>query len=496
MSSGVAAVVPVIDEREAIGDVVAGLRIAGACCVVVVDGGSRDGSPETASGAGGLVVNEPRRGYGRACLTGAERAFLPGPDGHDHDVIVFLDGDGSCDPAELPNLLGALANADVVLGHRPARSTAAGAMPWHARFGNRLVARIVSVRSGRRVRDLPPFKVIRREVLERLGLDDERYGWTVQLVSRALVDPSIRVVEVPVAFHARRGGVSKVSGSSRASILAARAMVAVAMRETRPTPVVALMAKAPGRGHAKTRLAAGLGEAHTETLWTACLSDVAHAVYVGSRPARARAIVMLARDDDVAPVRRIIGPAWTPIVQHRPGLAAALGDVFLAAFDRGADRAIAVAADVPALPAAYVRDALATLGDPGSSAIIGPSSDGGYHLVGLRWRAAQRWLPAWIRRRIRARLARRVEIAFGGVPMGGATARETTMRALRRAGWRVQTVAGWPDIDTLADLRALADRLEDDGRWAPRTLAWVARHRTIIDTPPGAPARHQTEERP
>jgi glycosyltransferase A (GT-A) superfamily protein (DUF2064 family) len=493
VTAHVAAIVPVVDEQGAIGDVVDGLRAAGACCVFVVDGGSRDGTRDAAVAAGALVIDEAHRGYGRACLTGAERALKPGDEGHVHEAIAFLDGDGSCDPRDLPTLLAALADADVVLGRRPGSLLEAEAMPWHARFGNGLVAWLISRRSGRRVHDLPPFKVLRRGTLERLGLDDVGYGWTAQLVARTLDEPSIRVSEVPIAFRARRGGVSKVSGSWKASIRAGRAMVAVATRETRSKPVVALMAKAPGRGHAKTRLAADLGEEHTAALWTACLADVADVVYAGARSARVRAIVMLATPADLEPVGQIIGPNWTPIVQDRPGLAGALIEVFLAAFDQGADRAIAVAADVPALPPTLIRDALAVLDDLMDSAAIGPSSDGGYHLVGLRWTSAPRWLPRWIRQRLRARLAQRLESVFLDVAMGGSSAREATTRTLRQAGWHVTTVASWPDIDTLADLRTLAHRLEDDGRWAPQTVAWVADHRTTIDGALTPAVREQRE---
>lgn len=368
-------------------------------------------------------------------------------------------------------------------------------MPWHARVGNGLVARVVSLRSGRRIHDLPPFKALRRRTLERLRLDDEGYGWTVQLVARGLIEPTTRVVEVPVAFRARRGGVSKVSGSAKASLRAGRTMVATAIRETRPTPVIALMAKAPGSGHAKTRLAAELGDEQTATLWTACLADVAHAVSTGSRHAGALSIVMLARIDDVEPVGRIIGPDWVPMVQSRPGLAVALTEVFLAAFDRGADRAIAVAADVPTLPPTRIKDALGFLDGP-ASAVIGPSGDGGYHLVGMRWRPAPRWMPEWVRQRLRVRFARRIASVFADVAMGGASAREATIRALERAGWRVATVRSWPDIDTLADLRMLAGRIEDDGRWAPRTVEWLASHRTAIDAAPPASVLHGPESRP
>src|SRR2546421_203320 len=106
-SHRVAAVVPTWNEVASVGAVVSGLRQAGACCVFVVDAGSTDGTPEAVRAAGGLVVEETRRGYGRACLTGAEAA-------RGHELIAFLDGDGSCAPADLPRLGAAAEAADLV----------------------------------------------------------------------------------------------------------------------------------------------------------------------------------------------------------------------------------------------------------------------------------------------------------------------------------------------------------------------------------------------
>lgn len=500
MIGRVAAVVPVIDERVAIGVVVVGLLDAGACCVFVVDGGSRDDTRSVAAAAGAVIVDEPRRGYGRACLSGAERAIAGGPGGHPHDVLAFLDGDGSCDPADLPLLVAVLTHADVevALGRRPGRLTEAGAMPWHARLGNRFVARLIAARTGRSVHDLPPFKALRRETLERLALDDEGYGWTVQLVARALVEPTIRVREVAVAFRERRGGTSKVSGSLTASIRAGRAMILSAVRETRPRPVIGLMAKAPGAGHAKTRLAAELGERRTADLWSAFLGDVAESLREASRQRRCTLLAMLPRDADVGPVGQIVGAGWTPIVQAGAGLSAALIGLFLAAFDRGSDRAVAVAGDVPALPPSQVLDALAVLDARPGSAVVGPSIDGGYHLVGLRWDSVPRWWPGRARRHRRTRLARRLQTAFGGVPMGGVSARAATTSGLGEAGWHVSTGGSWPDVDTVPDLRELARRLAGDGRWAPRTAAWITRHRQVIDGPltGSRPASGSLEERP
>nr|MBA2380980.1 DUF2064 domain-containing protein [Chloroflexota bacterium] len=450
----------------------------------VVDGGSRDGSREVAAGAGAVVIGEPRRGYGRACLRGTRQALAPAPDGHRHDAVAFLDGDGSCDPGDLPRLIAALAGADVVLGRRPRRLVERSAMPWPARLGNALVATIVSLRCGRVIRDLPPYKVVRRATLEQLDLDDETYGWSVQLVARAGREPSIRVREIPVPFRARRGGVSKVSGSWRASFDAGRAMIAVAVRETRRRPVLALMAKAPGAGHAKTRLAVELGEDRTAELWAACLADVGEAGETAGREVAAASVVMIPRSDDIDPIGRIIGPGWIPIVQRRVGLAAALVEVFITAFDRGADRAVAIAGDAPGLPPSLIRDAFAALDAGRDAAAVGPSQDGGYHLVGLRWGPVPVGWPRLLRERRRRRLEQRLAMAFETVPMGAAEAFDETVRALGAAGWQVASLGSWPDLDTLADLRVLAGRLAEDGRWAPRTAAWIDRHRAVME-PPG-----------
>ena len=276
-------------------------------------------------------------------------------------MVAFLDGDGSCDPGDLPALLSALSTADVAFGRRPGRLVEDGAMPWHARLGNDLVAAIMSIRTGRTVHDLPPFKALRAPTLARLDLSDPGYAWTTQLVARVIAEPTFRFREIPVRFRRRQGGTSKVSGSWRASVAAGRAMVGHAWSETAARPLLGLMAKAPGPGRAKTRLAAELGDEAAAAFWTACLSDAAAGSLDASRAARLTPIAMLPSIADVDAVVRIIGPAWTPIVQTRPGLAAALVDVFLAAFDRGADRAIAVAGDAPGLPPARIEAALAVL---------------------------------------------------------------------------------------------------------------------------------------
>ncbi len=320
----VAAIVPVIDEAVAIGELTSGLLAAGACCVYVVDGGSHDGTPDVAGAAGAIVVTEDRRGYGRACLTGAAAAAV------DHPIIAFLDGDGSCDAEDLPVLLAALDDADLVLGARAPGRTDRGALPWHARLGNMLVAALLRRRTGGRVHDLPPFKVIRRAALTALDLDDAGFGWTVQLVARALRTPGLRVVEVPARFRVRRGGRSKVSGSPRASFAAGRRMITCALTETRRRPLIALMAKAPRVGHAKTRLAADIGQEAALELWTACLADLGPAIRAAARGV-ADTIAIVPAQADAEPVAALLGPGWSTVIQRRPGLGGAIADGFVEA---------------------------------------------------------------------------------------------------------------------------------------------------------------------
>jgi glycosyltransferase A (GT-A) superfamily protein (DUF2064 family) len=190
---------------------------------------------------------------------------------------------------------------------------------------------------------------------------------------------------------------------------------------------------------------------------------------------------MLPRPDDVPEVAEIVGPGWTALVQQRPGLAGALADTFLSAFDRGADRAVAVAGDALGLPPERILAAVAALGESRTSAVLGPTRDGGYHLVGLRLPSAPRWWPARLRRRARRQLANRLSAGFTDVRIGGSSALEAARRDLHAVGWRPRLLDPWPDVDTLADLLELTSVLDDHGRWAPRSGDWLARHRASID---------------
>ena len=194
----------------------------------MVDNGSTDRTAEVSGPSGATVVSEPRTGYGFACATGVQEARE-----RDTEVLVFMDADGSFDPAEIPDLLAPIqANqADLVLGSRLAGGMEPGAMPPHARFGNWLVARLMGLLYGLQVTDLGPFRAIRADLLDRLGMQEMTYGWPTEMMAKA-ARSGARVVEVPVRYRVRRGGRSKVSGTLRGTILATYFILFVTLRYT------------------------------------------------------------------------------------------------------------------------------------------------------------------------------------------------------------------------------------------------------------------------
>jgi len=209
----VSVVIPTYNEAQSIGRVLA--DIPGMVEeVLVVDSDSSDGTAAIAQKMGARVLREPRRGYGRACLTGLAAVTAP-------DVVVFLDGDYSDRPAEMPILLDPLraASADIVIGSRLAGARTPGALPWHAVFGNRLAAGLITFFSGVHLTDLGPFRAARYDALIGLGLQESTYGWPVEMIVKG-ARRGLRIVEVTVSYHARLGS-SKISGTFRGSVGAA-----------------------------------------------------------------------------------------------------------------------------------------------------------------------------------------------------------------------------------------------------------------------------------
>jgi glycosyltransferase involved in cell wall biosynthesis len=219
----VSVIIPTHNEAQAIERVLADLPSDLATEVIVVDSNSDDGTPEIAARMGARVVQEPRRGYGRACLTGLDAAEVP-------DVVVFLDGDYSDRPTELPILLAPITEgrADITLGSRLQKQRSARALPWHQVFGNRLAASLIRHLYGVEITDLGPFRAARAEVLRALALEETTYGWAVEMILKGAL-AGFRVIEVPVSYYPRIGK-SKISGTMKGTVGAAWFILSLIVR--------------------------------------------------------------------------------------------------------------------------------------------------------------------------------------------------------------------------------------------------------------------------
>lgn len=226
----IAIVIPALDEAENLPHLIAAIprlpddRVE----VIVADNGSTDNTVAVARAAGARVVSEPRRGYGFACAAGVRAAGSA-------DVIVFLDGDGSSDPAELPVLLAPLrdGSADLVLGSRLLGGKREAMLP-HQRFGNWLTALLMRRLYGIRVTDLGPYRAIRAGLLAKLDMREMTFGWPTEMMVKA-ARHGARIMEVPVSHHPRLAGKSKVSGTVRGSLLAAYFILRTTFKYAAPT---------------------------------------------------------------------------------------------------------------------------------------------------------------------------------------------------------------------------------------------------------------------
>jgi glycosyltransferase involved in cell wall biosynthesis len=215
MSPQVDVIIPALNEAESLPHVLRDLPRSLIRSVIVVDNGSTDATADVARAGGAIVLHQPERGYGAACLLGIDYALHRAAAGP-ADVLAFIDGDFSDYPEQLEQLLEPLlaGEADFVLGSRVlGQRTGRSLMPAQ-RFGNALATGLIRMLYGVRFSDLGPFRVIRREAYEQLRMVDRNYGWTVEMQVKA-ARLGIRTLELPVDYRERIGGESKVSGTLR-----------------------------------------------------------------------------------------------------------------------------------------------------------------------------------------------------------------------------------------------------------------------------------------
>jgi glycosyltransferase involved in cell wall biosynthesis len=212
--------VPVLDEAEALPALLAELRSLGLLeRTFFVDNGSTDGGPELVDAAGATLLHESRRGYGYPCLTGARAAAAAGA-----DAVVFMEADGTDDPAQAAFLAGPVVAgvADLVIGsrRRAVHGAASGRMPLHQRLGNDWLAVSLRLFFGLRLSDDGPYRAIRTDLLEALRLEERAYAFPTEMAVKAhLVGARIAVRETQ---YRPRAGASKIAGTWRGSALAVR----------------------------------------------------------------------------------------------------------------------------------------------------------------------------------------------------------------------------------------------------------------------------------
>lgn len=195
--------------------------------IVVVDNGSTDDTAAEATSVGADVVSEPRRGYGYACYAGI-RSLSSQPD---DVIVVFMDGDGSFAPAELPLLIEPIEKgiADMVLGSRVLGGIEPGSMPPHQRFGNQLVSALMRLLYRVQITDLGPYRAIRLGLLRRLDMQEMTFGFPTEMIVKT-AKLGARIIEVPVVYRRRWTGKSKVSGTLRGTLLATYFILGVTLK--------------------------------------------------------------------------------------------------------------------------------------------------------------------------------------------------------------------------------------------------------------------------
>jgi glycosyltransferase involved in cell wall biosynthesis len=220
----VAVVIPTFNEVEAIGTVVRELPRDLVREVIVADGGSTDGTQAAARAAGARVL-EAGRGYGRACLAGAEAADPS------CRVIVFLDGDG----ADRGDLLGRVAGPvlagtyDMVLASRTRGVRDPGSMLWHQVLAGRAAGLGMGTLYGIRYSDMCAFRAIDRAALRRLDMREMTYGWNIEMQMKA-ARLRLRIQEIPMPYRCRLGGRSKVAGSLGGTLRASTKIASTFLR--------------------------------------------------------------------------------------------------------------------------------------------------------------------------------------------------------------------------------------------------------------------------
>jgi glycosyltransferase involved in cell wall biosynthesis len=219
----VTVVIPTFNEAESIASVIEEMPRDIVDRIIVADGGSTDGTPDKARRAGAEVIGVGR-GYGLACLKGAEAAGTA-------DIVVFMDGDGADDPAAIGALVTPVRSGacDFVIASRARGKREPGSMAWHQLLAGQIAGLLTQLLYGVRYTDMCAYRAIRRDTLLALGMRELTYGWNLEMQMR-VARSGLRVLEIPVPYRRRIGGQSKVAGTLRGSIKAGAKIVSTFAR--------------------------------------------------------------------------------------------------------------------------------------------------------------------------------------------------------------------------------------------------------------------------
>ncbi|OAV45808.1 glycosyl hydrolase [Lewinella sp. 4G2] len=212
-------IIPAYNEEDSIALVVNELPKAQVRDIIVCNNNSRDHTAERGAAAGAVVVTEKRAGYGSACLKGMQY-IEDRPQAEWPDIVVFVDGDHSDYPEQLPELVAPILTdgVDLVIGSRALGDLEPGSMQPQQIFGNWLATTLIKMIYGNEFTDLGPFRAIRYSALRQLEMEDPDFGWTVEMQVKA-AKAGMKCVEVPVRYR-KRIGQSKISGTLKGTILA------------------------------------------------------------------------------------------------------------------------------------------------------------------------------------------------------------------------------------------------------------------------------------
>ncbi len=402
--------------------------------IVVGDNGSTDDTVSIANAAGATVVHEPERGYGAACLRAMSALDAP-------DIVVFIDADFSDAPSEMSQLVDPILRdeTDIVIGSRVLGDAEPGSLTPQQRFGNGLACWLMRLFWQARYTDLGPFRAIRHSTLRELAMADRNWGWTVEMQMRA-AQQRLRIIEAPVRYR-KRIGQSKISGTVSGVIRAGTKILYIIFRElfaSRPLPRdgeerLCVFTRFPVAGEAKTRLIPALGPEGAASLQREMTARTMQAARQSClQPGRTTEVHFTGTDEPS--MRDWLGPDVDYVAQADGDLGARMYFAVHRALKSRANRVVVIGTDCPELSEKHIRQAFALLHI--HDAVIGPTEDGGYYLIGLNKPVAD---------------------LFVDIDWGTETVFESTMRIAQSAQLNVGLLPKLSDVDLPEDLPVWRD---------------------------------------